>query len=132
MFPFRGPTASRISEIKTNNRSVVLEETAFQSTERPEWWKKNERLREEMGLPDYEPPMFSDGVFTHTIVPQLEEKHGCSIMFRSKQPCYPCQWEIHVDGRCVASTARRRTNAGNTIYQLSSTAFIGLIESALE
>jgi len=111
---------------------VVPEETASQSSERPEWWKKNERLREVMGLPEYEPPTFSDGVFTHTVVPQLEEKHDCSITFRSKQPRYPCQWEIHVDGKCVASTARRRTNAGNTIYQLSSTAFIDLVESALE
>lgn len=111
---------------------MVPEETASQSTERPEWWKKNERLREEMGLPGYEPPTFSDGVFTHTIVPQLEEKHGCSITFRSKQARYPSRWEIRVDGKCVASTARRRTDAGNTIYQLSSTAFIDLIESALE
>jgi hypothetical protein len=110
---------------------VVSEETTPQSTERPEWWEKNERLREEMGLPDYKPPKFSDGVFTHNVVKQLEDKHGCSIKFRSKQPRYPSQWEIHVDGRGVETTARRRTNSGNTIYQISSTAFIDLIESAL-
>ena len=111
---------------------MVSEEAASQPTEQPEWWKKNERLREEMGLPNYEPPKFSDGIFTHTIVSRLEEKYGCSIVFRSNQPRYPARWEIHVDGRCVASTARRRTNAGNTVYQLSSTAFTDLVESALE
>lgn len=103
--------------------------TTAQSSDLPEWWQKNERLREEMELPRYEPPRFDDGVFTHEVIPQLEDEHDCDITFRSVNPRHPCEWEICVDGACVGTTTRQRTDRGNTIYQLSSADCIELVES---
>lgn len=106
--------------------------TTSESSDRPEWWQKNERLREEMELPRYEPPQFDDGVFVHEVIPQLEDEYDCDITFRSMNPSHPCEWEIRIDGACVETTARKRTDRGNTIYQLSSAACIELVESAFD
>lgn len=103
-----------------------------QPCEQPEWWRQNEHLREEMGLPTYQPPRFDDGVFTYKVVQRLEEEYDCTITFRSKSPRHPCEWEIHIDGEEVGTTDRRRTDRGNTIYRLSSTAFVDLVESTFE
>lgn len=105
-------------------------------SEKPEWWKNNQRVRTRMELPEYEPPRFDDGAYKHDIVPSLEEEFGCRIVFRSKNPEHPCEWDILVDGEKIGSTGRRRTDHGNTIYQLSSEEFVqsvrGVIEGATE
>ena len=45
----------------------------------PRWWARNERLREERGLPPYRPPRFEDGIYTHEVVPELEAELGCDL-----------------------------------------------------
>lgn len=103
-----------------------------EASERPEWWEKNQRLREEMELPDYEPPRFEDGVYTHEVITRIEGEYDCDIAFRAPCPHHPCEWEVRVDGECVGTTARRRTDRGNTVYRLSSRRFRDLVESAVE
>lgn len=85
-----------------------------------------------MDLPEYEPSRFEDGVYTHEVVQELEEEHDCTITFLSKEPRHPCDWEIHVDETRVGVTGRRRTNRGNTVYQLTSSSFRELVRSAVD
>lgn len=121
-----------LSELDSDTQTEMANGNEPQSREQPEWWQQNEQLREEMGLPAYRPPRFDDGVFTHNVVERLEAEYDCTITFRSKQPRHPCEWEIHIDGEEIGTTGRRRTDRGNTIYQLSSTAFVNLVESTFE
>ncbi|MFC6723565.1 hypothetical protein ACFQE1_04000 [Halobium palmae] len=87
---------------------------------RPEWWTNNQRTRERMGLPEYEPPRFEDGAYKHEVIDTLETRYDCTIRFRSKNPRHPCEWVITVDGTEVGSTARRRTDRGNTVFRITS------------
>jgi len=87
---------------------------------RPEWWTTNRDLREELGLPEYEPSRLLDGAYAHEVVDELETTHGCEIDFVSRSPSYPSQWEVLVDGEPVATTTRERDERGNNVYQLSA------------
>lgn len=99
---------------------------------RPEWWKKNQQLREELGLPDYEPARFDDGVFKHEILPDLENEYNCTITFQSKNPQYPCDWVIRIDGEQIMTIERRRTKCGNTIFQITSEKFVKIVVSHVD
>jgi hypothetical protein len=100
-------------------------------SDRPDWWEANERLREEMELPPYEPPRFIDGVYTHEIVPDLEEEHDCIIMFAGIDPEYPEDWYVRVDGEGVMSIGRHRDENGNTIYEMTADEFVERLEAEL-
>jgi len=89
-------------------------------SDRPEWWTTNRDLREELGLPEYEPSRLLDGAYLHEVVDELEAVHGCEIEFVSRNPGYPSQWEVLVDGDSVATTTRERDEHGNNVYQLSA------------
>lgn len=103
-----------------------------ESGERPDWWRRNQRLRERMGLPSYEPPRFDDGRYKHEVVESIEREYDCEITFRSTEPRHPSDWELRVDGERVATTERRRTDRGNAVYQLSADEFVELVTEALE
>ena len=98
---------------------------------RPDWWERNQRTRDQMDLPNYEPPRFADETYKYEIVPALEEEHDCQITFRSKNPHHPCEWDILVDGERVGTTGRQRTDHGNTVYEISSVEFERLVESSV-
>jgi len=95
---------------------------------RPAWWERNERLREEMDLPPYRPPRFADGTFTHEVVPGLEDEFDCTIQFLGVNTVYPDNWEVHVDGDTFLSVGRVRDNDGNTVYKITADEFRARVE----
>lgn len=98
---------------------------------RPEWWSHNETLRRQLGLPEYEPPRFEDGTYTHAVVPEVERAHDCTIRFRSAvNPEYPDDWRVVVDRTPVARVGRHRDKNGNTVYELTAEQFRELVADA--
>lgn len=96
---------------------------------RPDWWEENEAIRRQLDLPAYEPPRLSDGVYTHEIVPELEEQHDCRILFIGIDTTYPEAWELRIDGETAATIDRRRDARGNTVYGLSASELRDRVES---
>jgi hypothetical protein len=100
---------------------------------KPDWWDKNEALREEMGLAEYEPPRFTDGSYTHETVTELESTYGFQIQFRSDvNPLYPEDWEVLIDGEPIERIGRYRDENGNTIYDVTPDEFRAMVEPRLE
>jgi len=83
--------------------------------EKPDWWVKNQRTRRDMDLPEYTPPRFADGVYTHEVAPVLEAQLGCDIQFAGLDPRYPEDWYVRIDGEAQFRVGRRRDDAGNTV-----------------
>ncbi|WP_246989714.1 hypothetical protein [Halorientalis marina] len=100
---------------------------------KPSWWLENKRLKEgEMELPEYEPPRFKNGVYTHLVVTELQEEYGYMIRFAGKNTRYLDDWQVRVDHQPVMSIGRRRDNNGNTIYTMTSDSFRKKMSSILE
>lgn len=98
---------------------------------KPDWWVENERLREDMDLPEYEPPQFSDGIYIHEIINNLERKHDIDIMLIGRNTRYGDDWDITVDGETVGHINRHRNKKSNTVYEQSSTKFCRIIEQSV-
>lgn len=92
-------------------------------SDRPDWWRRNERLREEMELPPYDPPRVVDGTYLHELVAELEAEYGCEVDLVSDDPTYPSTWSIHVDGRGCARVRRRREPGGNDVCAIEADEF---------
>ncbi|WP_137287773.1 hypothetical protein [Halorussus salinisoli] len=90
---------------------------------KPKWWVENQRLREEMELPAYRPPMFADGVFTHEVVPQLEAEFEAKLRFMGFDSRYPDDFVIVADGDHLFEVGRHRDGNGNTVYELTAQEF---------
>lgn len=102
---------------------------AGDSEDKPSWWTENETLKREMELPTYEPPRFEDGTFTHEVVEPLEAEYDCVIQFRSDlNPAYPEDWELRIDYEPVTRIARHRDENGNTVYEITPSAFRRIVE----
>lgn len=99
--------------------------------ERPSWWVENQRLREELSLPPYEPSRFADGTYTHRVVEPLEAEHDCVIRFVALEPRYPDDWEVRADGERLFGIGRRRDEHGNTVYEMETEAFERAVRDAL-
>lgn len=100
--------------------------------DRPDWWRENERLRVEMELPEYEPPRFADGTYTHEVTEPLAARHGCRIQFIGVNTHYPDDWEVRIDGEPAFGIGRHRDEHGNTVYELPADTFTDRIASAIE
>lgn len=100
--------------------------------QRPGWWRENEELKARFDLPEYEPPRFSDGVYTHEVVPEIERQRGCTVLFVGYNTHYPEDWEVRVDTVPVMPIGRHRDDRGNTVYELSSTTFVDRLTAELE
>lgn len=98
---------------------------------RPSWWAENDRLREEMDLPPYEPSRFADGTYTYRVVERLEAEHDCALRFVALEPRYPDDWEVRADGERLFGIGRRRDEHGNTVYEMDVEAFERAIEETL-
>jgi len=98
---------------------------------KPDWWLQNEQLREEMELPEYEPPRFSDGIYIYKIINDLEQKHDIDIMLIGRDTRYGDDWDITVDDETVGSISRHRDKKSNTVYEQQSTEFRRIIEQNL-
>jgi hypothetical protein len=99
--------------------------------DRPAWWVANDRLREKLGLAEYVPPRFEDGVYTHEVVPDLEADYGVEIRFLGVNASYGDDWEVRVDGESVLSIGRHRDDSGNTVYEMESDEFVAELSAAL-
>ena len=99
--------------------------------EKPGWWKKNEDLKSELGLPPYEPPRFHDGSHKYKIIDDLEAELECEVQILGIDPQYPDTWEVRVDGRPLFSIGRVRDEQGNTVYQMSAQEFRETLKSEL-
>lgn len=90
---------------------------------KPEWWVENEQLRAYLDLPAYTPPRFADGVYTHDVIPELEETYDCEIRFLGIDTEYLEDWEVRIDDRRVFEIGHRRDEEGNTVYEMDSDEF---------
>jgi len=99
---------------------------------KPEWWRKNERLREQTGLPPYEPPRFEDGTPTFRVTDELEAKYDCTIRFMGKNTRYPDGFFVTVDGTPVMRVGRHRDDNANTVYEMDTEQFRNRIEEELD
>lgn len=89
-------------------------------TNRPDWWEGNQALRDELGLPRYEPSRLRCGAYLHQVVADLETTHGCEIDLVSHNPSYPSSWCVVVDGTTCVTMERHRDERGNNVYQVSA------------
>ncbi|WP_436348958.1 hypothetical protein [Natronorubrum sp. FCH18a] len=96
--------------------------------ERSDWWERNITLREAMELPPYEPPRFEDDIYTHHVIAEVEEEHGCHILFRGVNTHYQEDWNVQIDGEDKFKIGKSRDKNGNTIYEMRSTEFKSEIE----
>lgn len=115
----------------TDERTDIEPEAmTVDDTNEPRWKRENERLRDEMELPEYEPPRFQDGTYTYRITRELESKYCCDIKFRGKAVRYKDPWEVLVDQEPVMTIDRRRDSNGNTVYLMDSDEFRRTITGA--
>ncbi|MFA1611779.1 hypothetical protein [Halobellus rubicundus] len=89
-------------------------------SDRPEWWERNAELREELGLPEYEPSRFADGTYVHEVIEELESEYGTEVELVSEDPSYPSRWVIRIGGTDCVSAVRRRDDHGNNVFQISA------------
>lgn len=101
-------------------------------SEKPDWWRENERIRAALDLPDYEPPRFADGTYTHEVVGPLEEDLGVEIRFLAVEPRAGEAWEVRIDGEPALSVERRRDDAGNTVYGMDPETFERRVRAAVD
>lgn len=98
---------------------------------RPSWWIENERLREELSLPSYEPSRFTDGTYTFRVIDALEAEYDCTIRFLGVDPEYPEDWEVRADNARLFTIGRHRDELGNTVFEMTADAFETAVKSAL-
>jgi hypothetical protein len=99
--------------------------------DRPDWWRENHHLREELNLPEYRPPRFADGIYTHAITDEIETNHDCQLQFIGVDTRYPDDWEVWINGEAAFEICRYRDDHGNTVYEISSEEFRAAIETQL-
>ncbi|MFC7157207.1 hypothetical protein ACFQPA_17370 [Halomarina halobia] len=97
----------------------------------PDWWRENAELRRTMGLPNYEPPRFADGVYTYDVISRLEAAYDATIRFVGVDTRYEDDWEIRVDGEPVREIGRHRDRNGNTVFEASSDEVRAELEATL-
>lgn len=102
-----------------------------QENGKPDWWRENEQLREEMDLPPYQPPKFSDGEYLHEVINDLQEKYGIKILLIGKNTQYGEDWEITIDGSTIDYISRHRDSNANTIYDMDAEEFREVVSDGL-
>lgn len=96
----------------------------------PPWWDENVAIREELDLPGYDAPTFQDGTYVHTVVEELESRHGTHIQLVDPSPSRDSEWEIRVDGHPIETVGRTRDGSANTVFSITASAFRTLVEDA--
>lgn len=91
--------------------------------DRPDWWRENERIREERGLPPYEPPRFADGTYVHEVLDRFEAEYGVDLRLLGVNTRFPEDWELRIDGEPAFAVERTRDENGNTVYELAAAEF---------
>lgn len=101
-------------------------------SKRPEWWDRNQNLKQSMDLPEYAPPRFEDGTYLHSVTDELETEYECSVRIVGIDPRYPDDWEVQVNGKTMFEVGRHRDDNGNTVYELTADEFRRKFRSAME
>ncbi|MFB6250781.1 MAG: hypothetical protein ABEI27_03675 [Halobellus sp.] len=96
----------------------------------PEWWRRNVEEFQSHEMRPYRPPRFADGTVTTELIERLESTHGVDIRIRAVDPQDGGTWKILVDGEATESVERTRTEAGNTRYEITATAFEAAVVDA--
>lgn len=99
--------------------------------DRPDWWRENDHLREELDLSEYRPPRFADGIYTHEITDEIEANHDCHLQFIGVNTRYPDDWEVRINGEVAFEIGRYRDDQGNTVYEISAEEFRETVEAYL-
>lgn len=98
----------------------------------PEWWRENQQLKAEMGLPAYVPPRFADDTYAYEVVERIEAEWECRIHFIGVNTRYEEDWEVRVDGETAFEIGRQRDDNGNTVYGMTAEAFEAAIREYLD
>ena len=98
----------------------------------PDWWVENRTIKFEMDLPEYDPPRFKDGTYTHTLVSQLEQELKCEILFIGIDAKYMDDWEIRINDIPMCGIKKHRTQEGNTIYEIDSKRFNKIVRKEID
>jgi hypothetical protein len=93
------------------------------NSDKPDWWRANEELRQEYQLPSFTPPSFQDGRYVHSVVEDIEEQHNCTIQIVSQNPTADEGWTVLVDGTEVLRTERYRNKDVNAKFKHTSDKF---------
>lgn len=99
--------------------------------DRPEWWVESAAIKADLGLPAYDPPRFADGTYVHEVVEPLEREFDCDILLGAKNPQYPDDWTVRLDGDPAFAIGRRRDADGNTVYEMDPDRFRSAVREAL-
>lgn len=100
--------------------------------DKPDWWVRNERLRESYELPAYDPPRFEDGEYSYEVVGDLESRFGCTIQLIGLNTRYPDEWRVEIDGEPRFTIPHRRDENGNTLYGIGSDAFVEKVRESVK
>lgn len=99
---------------------------------KPDWWRENDRIRDALDLPAYEPPRFEDGTYTHEVVEPLEADLGVEIRFVARNPRHGDDWGVRIDGDPALTVGRRRDDGGNTVYETDPETFERRVRAAVD
>lgn len=87
---------------------------------RPDWWEANKRIRDDLGLPPYDPPELEDGVPVHDVRDDFKDIDIQLIAFNPK--CSD-DWEVRINGEEAFTITRHRDTNGNTVFGMTSAEF---------
>lgn len=93
----------------------------------PDWWRNAIEEFEAHDLRPYQPPRFSDGVLTFTVVDRLEAEFGVNIGFFGRNVTHGDGWEVRVDGEPIGPIDHRRTSDGYTVFEVEADIFANWI-----
>jgi len=88
--------------------------------DRPDWWRENQRIREDLELPSYEPPRFEDGKYTYEVVDDLEQSYDCMIRFVGIGTRHEDDWEVRIGTESLLQVPHRRDENGNTVFGITA------------
>lgn len=101
-------------------------------SELPDWWRDAIEEFQTHELKPYHPPQFSDGVFRHEVVEDLETEFDIDIRFLSMNPQYGGDWSVQIDGEAIGTIPRYRHPDGYSVFEIESNEFAAWIRELVE
>lgn len=100
--------------------------------DQPGWLREAVEEFDEYGLKPYRLPRFSDGVYLHEIVGELEDNYDINIRFIGMDVREGDPWETQVDGRTVGEVHRHRHQDGYSVVEIESSDFEEWLRTAVD
>lgn len=98
-------------------------ETLEFDEDQPVWLREAVEEFDEYGLKPYRPPRFSDGIYLHEIIRELEDNYDAEIRFIGRDIREGDPWEIQIDGRIAREVHRHRHQDGYSVVEMESSDF---------